>query len=499
MKRFARSLYLLSLTLLIVPAAARADLSSDVDAVLADKLLHKATVGVEVIRIGASASQSHEIFGLRPKSPLTPASNLKVATTSAALDTFGPDFKFRTMLLAHDGDLILVGDGDPTFGDLEYLKKAGWGITTVFENWAKQIKKLGVDHVANIIIDDSVFDQDFSHPRWPAGQYTARWEAGVAGINLDANCIECLVQPTGPGQLVSYTLDPPTHYVTIHNNCVTGNRNGITLTRAPESNDITLAGETPTRGNAPIALTVFDPPVYAGTVLAETLKANGVQVTGAIKRDRTARQAFEKSSPEKSASGGKWAVVGINETSLQPVLARANKDSMNLYAESLCKRLGYQTTHAAGTWATGTAAVGAFLQKAGISQDEFHLDDGSGLSRDNRISPHALAQVLVYDNFSKNKEIFFNSLSIAGVDGTLDDRFKTADVRDLRRRVFGKSGFIEGVSTISGYLHARDDQWYAFSIMINGIPRLSNSEVKVLQEKIIRAIDNTTRSESARR
>jgi len=66
---------------------------------------------------------------------------------------------------------------------------------------------------------------------------------------------------------------------------------------------------------------------------------------------------------------------------------------------------------------------------------------------------------------------------------------RASDLRDLRRRVFGKSGFIEGVSTVSGYLHAKDDQWYVFSIMINGIPHQSNSEIKVIQEKVIRAVD----------
>lgn len=498
MKLLVVSLWITAFSLLIAPPVARADLASDVDAVLQDKLLHKATTGIEVIRLGNSAAEAKAIFELNSTAPLTPASNLKLATTSAALDRLGPDFKFHTVLLMHDGDVVLVGDGDPTFGDLEYLKKAGWGITTVFENWAAQLKKLGIDRVGSVIVDDSVFDQNFNNPRWPAGQYTARWEAPVAGFSLNANCIECLIQPTAPGQVVKYALDPPTQYVTIHNNCVTGNRNGIMLTRAIDSNDITLAGETPSRGNAPIALTIFDPPIYAATVLSETLRTAGVQITGSIKRDRTARVAFEKSGPA-GANAGKWTIVGIHETPLQPVLARANKDSMNLYAESLCKRLGFEESHAPGSWETGAVAVGSFLQKAGVPASEFHLDDGSGLSRDNRISPHALARVLVYDHFSKNNEMFFNSLSIAGVDGTLDDRFRAAEVRDLRRRVFGKSGFIEGVSTISGYLHAKDDQWYVFSIMINGIPRLSNSEIKVLQEKIIRAIDTHTHSASARR
>jgi len=82
------------------------------------------------------------------------------------------------------------------------------------------------------------------------------------------------------------------------------------------------------------------------------------------------------------------------------------------------------------------------------------------------------------------------------VDGTLDDRFRGTD---LRRRVFGKSGFVEGVSCLSGYLKARDGQWYAFSIMMNGIPRLSNTGIKTLQERIVKALDAHTLEASARR
>ena len=197
-------------------------------------------------------------------------------------------------------------------------------------------------------------------------------------------------------------------------------------------------------------------------------------------------------------------MVGIHETPIDAVLGRANKDSINLYAESLCKRLGNDSATAgganaaapgtgglwvSGTWANGTAAVAAFLKRAGVPEAEFHLDDGCGLSKENRISPHALATVLTYDFFSRNRDVFVNSLSVAGVDGTLERRFDAADVRDLRRRVLGKSGFVEGVSTLSGLLHARDGNWYAFSIMVNGIPHGGNPEVKPLQERIVRAID----------
>ena len=73
--------------------------------------------------------------------PLVPASNLKLITTSAFLDRFGGDFKFRTVLAQRGDDLLLIGDGDPSFGDAEMLKKSNWESTTVFSNWADALKK----------------------------------------------------------------------------------------------------------------------------------------------------------------------------------------------------------------------------------------------------------------------------------------------------------------------------------------------------------------------
>ena len=102
------------------------------------------------------------------------------------------------------------------------------------------------------------------------------------------------------------------------------------------------------------------------------------------------------------ATRAKWTAVGIHETPIAPVLARANKDSINLYAESLCKRLGFEVSRESGSWENGTAAVAAFLKRAGVSDKEYQLDDGCGLSKHNTISPHAITRVLVYDFCGKN-------------------------------------------------------------------------------------------------
>src|SRR5262249_36285727 len=148
-----------------------ADLESDLKAILRDKYLAKADVGIAVARLGetpatatapssatvAAASESGDdpsiIYRFDSDIPLIPASNLKLLTTSAFLDHFGGDFKFHTPLLMKDGDLYLIGDGDPTLGDAELLKKLGWESDTAFRAWADELKKRGITSVRNVYVD----------------------------------------------------------------------------------------------------------------------------------------------------------------------------------------------------------------------------------------------------------------------------------------------------------------------------------------------------------
>jgi D-alanyl-D-alanine carboxypeptidase/D-alanyl-D-alanine-endopeptidase (penicillin-binding protein 4) len=175
----------------------------------------------------------------------------------------------------------------------------------------------------------------------------------------------------------------------------------------------------------------------------------------------------------------------VHETPLAEVIARANKDSMNLYAECLCKRLGF-AAGGAGTWEAGTAQMGRFLESLHLPPKEYHLDDGCGLSKENAVSAHVMVSVLTHDFFSPQAKVWLGCLAVAGEEGTLAERFRGTD---LRGRVIAKSGFVNGVSCLSGYLHAKDDRWYCFSIMFNGIPEGTNSGAKVLQERIVHAVD----------
>jgi D-alanyl-D-alanine carboxypeptidase/D-alanyl-D-alanine-endopeptidase (penicillin-binding protein 4) len=461
----------------------RADLDGDIRAVLQDKLLEKAKVGIEIVHLAPQPATARVIYKHNVETPLMPASNMKVLTTSAALDELGADFKFKTLLIQHGQDVVLIGDGDPTFGDAEFLKKLGWNTTTVFERWAQELKKANVTAVRNVLVDDSVFDETFFHPHWDPAQSHNRFSAEIAGMTMNVGCVDFFVNPTGVGRTVSYTLNPPTRYVTVQNTCVGGRENAIVLDRQRESNSIILKGTAPTRNEVPASITIHDPAMFAATVLAETLAANGIKVEGKVARDRSYRAKALGKNPE-------YPLLAVHETPLIQVISRANKDSMNPYAESLCKRVGYAASGQSGSWENGPAAVGAFVRKAGAAAEQFHLDDGCGLSRENRVSAEAMMHVLRYNYYGKNRSAFIDSLAVAGQDGTLDERFKGSD---LRGRVFAKTGYIVGVSALSGYLKTRDDQWYAFSILMNGLPRGMNLGAKQLQERIVKAIDRQAR------
>ena len=499
MKRPPRRPYLAIVALLpalfaLTPcAAARADLAGDVRRALQNKAVKPDKVGIEIIDLGDGTAPPRTAFEYNATKPLGPASNLKLVTTAAALEVLGSDFRFRTMLAVRpvagsDGtfDVAIIGDGDPTLGDAEMLVKVGWGVDTVFANWADVLKQRGVTRVRNVAVDDSVFDEVFVHPNWPAEQQHKRYVAQVGGVNLNANCVDFFLRVTGYGEYVTYATDPQTDYISVSNVCVTGDKNAVWLARDLGRNTVALRGETDASNTVPISVTVHDPSMFAATVLAETLRKSGIKVEGQVLRDRSIRQDVAEAN---AAAGGtdRWIPAAVHETPLATVLARANKDSMNLYAEALCKRIGHTTSRQPGSWENGTAALGAFVQSLGINSTEFAIDDGCGLSKQNAISANAIAQVLAHTFAGDKRQPFMDSLSVAGTDGTLEKRFRDSD---LRGRVFGKTGYIVGVSSLSGYVRTKDDRWYCYSILMNGVSDVASA--KLVQEQVVKAIDNQT-------
>jgi D-alanyl-D-alanine carboxypeptidase/D-alanyl-D-alanine-endopeptidase (penicillin-binding protein 4) len=302
--------------------------------------------------------------------------------------------------------------------------------------------------------------------------------AQVAGVNLGFNCISVAVSGGPGGSAAAARLVPATAYFSLSNTARQGTQSALGLGRVPGTNNLRLSGQRPAKGgDIFVNVTLHDPPAYAATLLSERLKRAGIQVTGVPAKSRDMRGLY-------MSAQGQFRNVLVHETPLAGVLARINKDSANLYAESLLKRLGAARSNQPGGWDNGRAAAASFLASIAVPADHYAIDDGCGLSRQNRLSPEALVRLHANNLRSAYRDAFLASLSVGGEDGTLRRRF----TGDLDGRVFGKTGYIRGVSTLSGVLKTKSGKWYAFAVMHNELPG-SVGGAKAAQDRVVAAID----------
>ena len=397
------------------------------------------------------------LYDHRGGAPLIPASNMKLVVMAAAIDQFGRDHKFPTILAIRDTDLVVIGSGDPTIGDERLAEMREEKITALLHQWAGALKAAGIKQIpGNIVVDDLILDLNFTHPKWPANQYQSWYEAPIGGLNFNANCVEALVIPTQPGKPARIRLIPANGLIKIENKTFTGKKNTVVVTRRKGTDTLVLSGTVARKGKLQ-EVTVRDPGLYFGSVFKAVLAREGIPVGGKVVRERI------------RLSNGKLPtdchLVEIHRTPLADVLGRCGKDSLGMMAEGLFKALGARQS-GLGTWDSGRSAVHAFLRNVGVPADQVTVDDGSGLSRYNRLSAAAATQILrhVYHAAPADFELLRDSLAVAGTDGTLKKRLKHADTKG---RIYGKTGTINGVRTLAGYIHTHSDRWLAFAIFYN--------------------------------
>ena len=430
---------------------------------------------------------------INPDARLIPASNMKLVTTAAALVNLGPDFVFRTelRLLAAEDDaqggptLVVHGDGDPAFCDPVILEQHGLDVDEVLDRWVEQVAATGHTRFERLVIDDRVFDRDFTHPTWPSEQLIYRWCAPVAGLNFYQNLLDVLPQPTSYGQAPVVALYPAEadRILATTNRATTGNSESFWVSRTGED-AVTFHGSVKNRRSTPIQVTLPDPPLFFGKVFAQRLADRGVTV-GGVARPR----------PGDTLPAGK--VLHRMQTTLPLVLERTNQDSQNMFAEALLKRMGRKITGRPGGFDNGAAAVRIAMQKLlGPRASVLTVADGSGMSRDNRVSTRFVAELLIAMHHHDDPavaEAFASSLAVGGENGTLRRRFR----RFNDGEVLGKSGYLRGVSALSGYLvmpdHGDDGEGrtVVFSMLFNGFePPLTNANMKRIQEEFIRVIED---------
>lgn len=418
--------------------------------------------------------------------PLIPASNMKVFVMAAALPVLGPAFEFETVLATDGTNLVLIGDGDPALGDPKLCHERGQTRTTEFERWAGVLRDRDTSTIpGDILIDDSLFDTERINPTWEASDLGKWYAAPVGALNFNDNCVDITVRPgDSPGSLAIVSVFPKSARIHITNRCKTGGSGTPILHHLPGTLEYVVSGRCTKRW--PFGAVSFpDPGLLAGESLRTVLLRNGIRVQGGIRRQRV-----------REPDGGlpdTLTVVSRFRTPITAVLKRIGKNSQNLFAECLLKRVGYEWARASGiaapqgSWALGARAVLATLNAEGINTAELTISDGSGLSRENRCSARQLTSVLTWINRQPYSSIFRESLSIAGKDGSLRKRLK-----ELPGVVLGKTGTMRGIRTLSGYITSPTGRpRYAFAILFNSYKGPS-TPYKKIQDQVCRILARTT-------
>jgi len=484
------------------PSAAAKALREDVDKILAGPGLEKVTTAVRIIALAEAATRqpAEPLYNLRIDQPMIPASTLKLLTTAACLDRLGADWRIKTYIgrLPVEGkkdewDLAIIGGGDPNFSGRFY----GRDTIGAFRQWAGVLKQAGVKSLGRVVLDDALFDGVFQHPHWPPDQRAEWYEAPAGALSLCDNCVEVHVAPGAKaGDPARVWLDPPSAYAAVEGTITTvadRSQHSFSLQRIIDEKSsppmrIRAAGRFHAGAAEAVEYrTVADPTMFFGAALIEALRAEGIAAAGPAVRQRLV-DAEGKARPE-------FAPDIVHSSRLDVTIAVAAKRSQGMYAECLMKLLGawgpapkgaHPLPPRQGTWTNGAEEIRRWMVERGIPPDGCVIDDGSGLSKENRLTALAVTELLAVMS-ERHGETFVQSLAVAGQDGSLARRMRNTSAEG---RVFGKTGYVLGASALSGYVRARSGRMIAFSILMNDVPWGELWRARQAQDKIcIRLVD----------
>ncbi len=407
--------------------------------------------------------ETTEYFYKRNEDKLfVPASNLKLFTTAASLVLLGADYQYTTDIFITgkidgsilEGDLVIVGYGDPTISGRFY----NGDMFKVFNDWADSLIALGIDEInGNIIGDDNNFDPVGLGAGW-AWNYEPYWYAAPSSaVSFNDNCVEITVSAVDGVALL--TVQPNTKYISIINNVnvVPGDSGvGLDIYRERGTNVISVFGAIKNNTTSDkLFATVNNPTQFSMVVLKEVFEKKGIVIRGFPVDIDDLAYNIDFSNVEK--------LFSHLSPPLKEIIKVINKNSHNFYAEQLIKTIGLEK-EGYGSVENGVKALQEVHREMGINPESMIIADGSGLSHINLVTPKQILTVLHYMSRNNNYLPFINSLPIAGVDGTLHSRMKNTKAAN---KVRAKTGYLANVRSLSGYAYTADNEPIAFSIIVN--------------------------------
>jgi D-alanyl-D-alanine carboxypeptidase/D-alanyl-D-alanine-endopeptidase (penicillin-binding protein 4) len=442
------------------PAASR-ELEAALRAIVDGGPLASARAGVLV----EDVETGQTLYAKDADALLNPASNVKLVTTAAALARMGPDYRFDTEFWAEAGwrpgtpakTLWVRGTGDPTV-----LTERLWIM-------AGDLAHLGVRRIGDLVVDESFFDGERTGPGFDQESGDRSYLAPSGAASLNWNTIAVYVAPGDrAGVKGRVELEPASEYFEIENRTSTVARTGrrpVVISSQPHNGKQRIVVEGRIAAGSRMQVVwrkIDDPALYLGHTLRKLLELRGVQVSGRVKLGQVAQ-------------GARLVHVAQSE-SLAEIVRRLNKTSNNFVAEQLLKTLGARTKGTPGSWAKGIAAAEEFLAEVGVPRGAYVMKNGSGLNDTNRFSARQLVTVLraMWSRFPLQAE-YVASLPVAGRDGTIRFRMEGSEAEG---RLRAKTGTLEHVTSLSGYVQTAAGKTLAFAVLVNDIPGRPSSVVR---------------------
>jgi len=400
-----------------------------------------------------------------------PASNMKLFTTALALTKLGPDYRFHTTLETNGtivngvvtGNVTLVGRGDPNLSNRKFpynLKEEFDGPPEkVLAELADGLVAKGVKEISGDVIgDDSYFPRERYPSGWEIDDMVWEYGAAISSMVVGDNTVALTLTPGDqPGSPVQASESPATPDFLVENDVVTSApdvKSDLTLTREPGASLVVVKGTMPAKSSPrKLVLAVEEPAQHAAAVLKRLLEERGVRVDGIAR----ARHEAAKTQGDPTVLAEHVSVP------LADAVKLINKISQNLHTEMLLRTVARQS----GMWATDDDLMKApqdFYASAGISPDDVIQSDASGLSRHDLVTPRAIVALLEFAQKQPWFETYFNSLPVAGQDGTLEDRMKNTPAA---AHIHAKTGSVEHVRTLSGFADTASGRRLIFSFLSN--------------------------------
>lgn len=391
------------------------------------------------------------LYGKNLDRGYAPASTLKTVVAATALATLGSDAHLSTTLASLGrpddggtiGDLWLVGSGDPAL-DPDQLHD---GIAALYRS--------GVRHVSgDVIVDATSFSGPEQNAAWASDDFENGYAAGTSAISLNWNVIEFKIAPTQYGEPARVSVVPADPGVVVHGAPITRYATDFRIDRTvPGRNEFTIDGSIAAGAEQSYFRPALGIPMWAGQVVAQMLHDRGIDVDGDVQLggDPIAMQTlWRHRSPPLGA-----------------LIRQMLFESDNHIAEQLLRVVGVRGGDSlmseGGNESAGARAERAYLRSREIPIPGLRIIDGSGLAESDRVAPITIVRLLQAAAHSPIGHAYVSSFARAGIEGTV----RHHDVGAALGKVRAKSGHIDGVNALAGYVDTRRHGRLAFCFFVN--------------------------------